>query len=69
MVNGERKEKKLGAQGQAITQKEDRDGMSEKRKWKAQDREMEREKEIQEDRGKGKRLSKPVAHMLSECVC
>lgn len=43
---GKEKRESWEGQAQAITQKEDRDGMSEKRKWKAQDRNGERKGNI-----------------------
>lgn len=43
---GKEKRESWEGQRQAITQKEDRDGMLEKRKWKAQDRNGERKGNI-----------------------
>lgn len=53
-------------QREAVTQNEDRCGMSEKRKWKAKDKEMREERKKEEDRGKGKRLGQASGSEDSE---
>lgn len=53
MMGKGRRRESWEEQGEAITQRKT-DVECQERKWKARDKEMERGKEIQEDRGKGR---------------